>query len=127
MGNLIPKRRKRSVLVVGLDGCGKTTLITNLKGVQERCLFEAQQTSCQTLPTSVLQLIEYQTRDFDRNMRPERCSWQIWDMSGQGKYRQLWHLYAGQVDGIIFVIDLCDAKRIAVVHKELKLLLTLVI
>jgi len=66
MGNLIPKRRKRSVLVVGLDGCGKTTLITNLKGVQERCLFEAQQTSCQTLPTSVLQLIEYQTRDFDR-------------------------------------------------------------
>lgn len=127
MGQILPKHRQRSVLIVGLDGSGKTTLVANLRGVQEKCLSEAQgmgMKNCRTLPTSVLQLCTYNSRDFDRNMRPERIQWQVWDMSGQGKHRPLWHLYSGQVDGIVFVIDMCDPERLSIVHKELKLLLT---
>jgi len=36
MGAIWPKRRYRSVMVVGLDGCGKTSLIAGLRGVRER-------------------------------------------------------------------------------------------
>ena len=35
MGNAFPKHRSRSVMIVGLDGSGKTTLIANLRGVRE--------------------------------------------------------------------------------------------
>lgn len=69
MGQILPKRRQRSVVVVGLDGSGKTSLIASLKSVQEKCISEAQEMGmkdCRTFPTSVLQLIEYNTRDFDR-------------------------------------------------------------
>ena len=130
MGNVLRPKRHRSIMVVGLDNSGKTTLLCNLKGVQEKVETEALAMgvrTAQTLPTSGMQLMEYET------ITPPPASsllklnevthWQIWDMSGQGRYRDMWKLYAGQVDGIIFVGDLTDGPRVAIAYKELRLLL----
>lgn len=45
------------------------------------------------------------------------------DMSGQGRYRDLWEHYYKDCDGIIFVIDSSDRLRLAVVRDELDLML----
>uniref|UniRef100_A0A915CFB5 Uncharacterized protein n=1 Tax=Parascaris univalens TaxID=6257 RepID=A0A915CFB5_PARUN len=50
-------------------------------------------------------------------------SFSAYDMSGQGKYRNLWETYYKDVDGIIFVVDSGDRLRIAVARDELWLLL----
>mmetsp|Transcript_45357 Transcript_45357/g.91511 ORF Transcript_45357/g.91511 Transcript_45357/m.91511 type:complete len:209 (-) Transcript_45357:328-954(-) len=125
MGAIFPKQRSRAVMVVGLDNAGKTTLLSGLKGIREKIERAARAQGLSvvtTLPTPGLQLIEYDTMDSER-WRHEQTHWQIWDLSGQGKHRPLWQLYAGQVDGIVFVVDLSDGDRIAVAHRELHLLL----
>lgn len=45
------------------------------------------------------------------------------DMSGQGRYRELWENYYKDCEGIIFVIDSSDKLRLAVVKDELDLLI----
>ncbi|KAK3913407.1 RNA pseudouridylate synthase domain-containing protein 2 [Frankliniella fusca] len=45
------------------------------------------------------------------------------DMSGQGRYRDLWEFYYKDCQGIIFVVDSSDRLRLAVVRHELDLLL----
>lgn len=113
-------------MVVGLDNAGKTTLLCNLSGIHEKveaATLAAGLGAAQTLPTPGMQLVEYQTMTpSNRGLLDEIVHWQIWDMSGQGRYRDMWKLYAGQVDGIIYVVDLTDGPRIAIAYKELQLL-----
>lgn len=120
---------KRSIMVVGLDNVGKTTLLCTLTGKQEemeRAALAMGLQTAQTLPTPGVQLVEYVTStpplEGGSWRLNEVTQWQVWDMSGQGRYRDMWKLYAGQVDGIIFVVDLADGPRIAVAYRELQLL-----
>lgn len=45
------------------------------------------------------------------------------DMSGQGRYRDLWEHYYKDCQGVVFVIDSSDRLRLVVVREELDLLL----
>ena len=45
------------------------------------------------------------------------------DMSGQGKYRDMWQRYYENAEAIIFVVDASDQLRIRVAKNELDLLL----
>jgi ADP-ribosylation factor-like protein 6 len=45
------------------------------------------------------------------------------DMSGQGKYRNLWEQYYTECEGVIFVIDSTDKLRFAVAKDELDMML----
>lgn len=45
------------------------------------------------------------------------------DMSGHGRYRDLWEHYYKDCQGVIFVIDSSDRLRLVVVREELDLLL----
>ena len=45
------------------------------------------------------------------------------DMSGQGKYRDMWQRYYESAEAIIFVVDASDQLRIRVAKNELDLLL----
>lgn len=47
----------------------------------------------------------------------------IYDMSGQGRYRNLWEHYYADVQAIIFVIDSTDKFRMVVAKEELQTLL----
>ncbi len=54
----------------------------------------------------------------------DRVNFTVFDMSGSGKYRNLWEHYYSEVQGIIFVIDSTDVLRMDVVKKELFTLLS---
>ncbi|CAM9233853.1 unnamed protein product [Ascophyllum nodosum] len=102
------QQKYRSVLVIGLDNAGKTSILCHLanvakanKGVVDRV---------ETAPTIGVQMVEF---------RRQNVHWVAWDMSGQGRYRDIWPLHASRVNGVIFVVDVTDGARMAVARDEL--------
>ena len=102
----------RTILLVGLNNSGKTTLLCNLVSKMldyARDMENVEQIS--TCPTPGLSLVEFQQG---------RIKWRVWDMSGQGRFRNLWAYYSGHVQGIAFCVDVTDSDRIATARDDLQ-------
>lgn len=91
------------ILIVGLDGTGKTTILYKLKN-------EDVTTSPTIYPN--FESITYKQNNYN-----------IWDVGGHDKVRILWKNYYRQSHGIIFVIDSSDKDRIVEVNEELQKIL----
>merc|ERR1712228_623649 len=98
---------KTKVICIGLDNSGKSTIINTLKPPKRKKL--------ELNPT-----IGFQSEEFTYN----NIVFEVFDMSGQSKYRNLWEYYYEEIDGIIFVIDSTDSVRLCVVKDEFEHLLT---
>jgi ADP-ribosylation factor protein 6 len=103
MGSLFSKffgKKELRVLMLGLDGAGKTTILYKMKLKQDIA----------TVPTVGFNVerIEYKKLRFN-----------VWDVGGQNRIRPLWrHYYAG-TQALIFVVDTNDKDRIDEVRQEL--------
>jgi ADP-ribosylation factor-like protein 6 len=42
----------------------------------------------------------------------EKCI--VYDLSGQGRYREQWQYFYPDVDGIVYVIDATDTERLSI-------------
>lgn len=100
------KKKEVNVLVVGLDNSGKTTIINHLKPPDAR--------SQDIVPTIGFNVEKFQTKSL---------GFTAFDMSGQGRYRNLWEHYYRDSQGIIFVIDSSDRMRMVVAKDELEQLI----
>ncbi|AEC06385.1 Small GTPase superfamily ARF/SAR type [Arabidopsis suecica] len=100
----LPKSKVR-ILMVGLDGSGKTTILYKLK------LGEV----VTTVPTIGfnLETVEYKGINFT-----------VWDIGGQEKIRKLWRHYFQNAQGLIFVVDSSDSERLSEARNELHRILT---
>ena len=67
----------------------------------------------------VVPTVGFAVEEFTKN----GLSFTVFDMSGQGRYRNLWEHYYKEVGGIIFVIDATDQIRMCVAKDELDALL----
>ena len=96
------------VLVVGLDGAGKTTIVQRLKyGVSE---------DMEVIPTIGfnIECVEYKKMIFS-----------LWDLGGAKETRSFWRFYYEGSQGIIFVFDsTSDALRVEEAREDLHRLLT---
>ena len=96
------------VLVVGLDGAGKTTIVKRLKyGVSE---------DKEVIPTIGfnIECVEYKKMIFS-----------LWDLGGAKETRSFWRFYYEGSQGIIFVFDsTSDALRVEEAREDLHRLLT---
>eukprot|EP00397_Hematodinium_sp_SG-2012_P054956 GEMP01066688.1.p1 GENE.GEMP01066688.1~~GEMP01066688.1.p1 ORF type:complete len:182 (+),score=37.67 GEMP01066688.1:256-801(+) len=99
------KKEKMRILVVGLDNSGKTTMLNYLK---------PKKATLETVPT-----VGFSVEEFTKN----NIQFSAFDMSGQGRYRDLWTSYYSECQGIVFVIDATDELRFAVAKDELQHLL----
>lgn len=82
---------------------------------------------CMMLNGHILQddvILNLQSKIFipDRNV-----GFTAFDMSGQGRYRNLWEHYYRDCQGIIFVVDSSDRLRMVVAKDELDMLLQVII
>lgn len=110
MGNVLSwfdslfQKKNATILMVGLDAAGKTTILLKLK------LNETKE----TVPTIGfnVETVEYKNVKFH-----------VWDVGGQEKLRQLWKHYYDGANAIIFVIDSNDRDRMGVAKAELDRLL----
>jgi len=89
------------ILLLGLDGAGKTTILYRLK------LGEVHPTT----PTIGFNLeqVTYNGLEFG-----------VWDVGGQDKIRPLWRHYYPNTRGIIFVVDSNDPQRFHEAKEELQ-------
>eukprot|EP01126_Amoeba_proteus_P010645 TRINITY_DN14174_c0_g2_i3.p1 TRINITY_DN14174_c0_g2~~TRINITY_DN14174_c0_g2_i3.p1 ORF type:complete len:178 (+),score=28.72 TRINITY_DN14174_c0_g2_i3:60-593(+) len=92
------------ILMIGLDSAGKTTALYKMK------LGEV----VSTVPTVGfnVETVKYKNINFN-----------VWDVGGQDKIRQLWRYYYQNTEGIIFVVDSNDRERIPEAGLEIKKLL----
>ncbi|ORX44072.1 CPS1 protein [Hesseltinella vesiculosa] len=92
--------KEMRVLMLGLDAAGKTTILYKLKLNQ----------SVTTIPTVGFNV---------ESVTYKNVKFNVWDVGGQDKIRNLWrHYYAG-TQGLIFVIDSQDRDRIDEARQEL--------
>jgi ADP-ribosylation factor-like protein 6 len=108
MGGVFGKQKPRKLLIVGLDNSGKSTIINFMKPRKEK-------------NKDVQATVGFQTETF--LWKKHNVKFTAFDMSGQGRYRNLWEYYYQDVEAIIFVIDASDMVRMCVVQDELNALL----
>ena len=98
--SMFSSTKSARILVLGLDGAGKTTILYKLK------LDEVVQ-SVPTIGFNV-EHIDYKNLHFT-----------LWDVGGQDKIRLLWKHYFEGTDALIYVIDSSDKERIDIAREEL--------
>lgn len=98
--SLFSFQKSARLLVLGLDGAGKTTMLYKMK------LGELVQ-SVPTIGFNVEQ-IDYKNLHLT-----------LWDVGGQDKIRLLWKHYFDGTDGLIYVVDSSDKERIDIARSEL--------
>src|SRR3990167_8979171 len=99
------------LMVVGLDGSGKTTLIESFKeqsaggpgNTHEKIILPTASMGIGTLTHQGKKIVYY-------------------DMSGDGSHRYQWMNFFGEVHGILFVVDASDEKRTLIVKEHLRML-----
>ncbi|XP_067005461.1 ADP ribosylation factor 4-like [Anabrus simplex] len=96
--------KQMRILMLGLDAAGKTTILYKLK------LGEV----VTTIPT-----IGFNVETVEHN----NVWFNVWDVGGQDKVRQLWRHYYENIQGLIFVVDSSDRERIVEANRELQSML----
>ncbi len=104
MGGTVASR----ILILGLDGAGKTTFLNKVKDAKKDIAVE---------PTE-----SYTEND----VKFKGIKFNVWDVSGKASVRSLWSSYykQGAIDAIIYVIDLADKDRLdeskKVLHAQMR-------
>ncbi|XP_075475612.1 ADP-ribosylation factor-like protein 2 [Primulina tabacum] len=87
------KEKEMRVLMVGLDNSGKTTIVLKINGED----------------TSVIN----PTLGFNiKTINYQKYTLNIWDVGGQKTIRSYWRNYFEQTDGLIWVVDSSDIRRL---------------
>ena len=99
--------RKPRILMLGLDGAGKSGLFQSMRDKKSR-----EQTHAPLTPTVAYNVTSLQVEG-------RACS--LWDVSGRPLTRDLWKHYLSGADCLIWVVDSGDADRMeesrALLHK----------
>ncbi|KAK9453281.1 ADP-ribosylation factor family-domain-containing protein [Dipodascopsis uninucleata] len=93
------------LLMLGLDAAGKTTILFRLK-------LGLKVTTIPTVGFNV-ESVTYKNIKFN-----------VWDVGGQDKIRPLWRHYYTGTQGLVFVVDSADRKRIKEARDELHRIIT---
>jgi ADP-ribosylation factor-like protein 2 len=98
------KEREMRVLIVGLDNAGKTTIVKRIVGEDI---------------SSVSPTLGFQIKTLDC------CGYalNVWDVGGQKTLRSYWRNYFENTDGVVWVIDSADTRRLSDTAQELHKLL----
>jgi len=97
-------QKKASIIVVGLDNAGKTTLLYKLKHGTVRTFVPSQRAQMHELVVG-------------------NVNFQAWDLGGHKEVRHIWQEYYVRVDAIIFMVDSADYERMQESKNELTVLL----
>eukprot|EP00753_Platysulcus_tardus_P000677 PLAT10636.1.p1 GENE.PLAT10636.1~~PLAT10636.1.p1 ORF type:complete len:696 (+),score=245.14 PLAT10636.1:130-2088(+) len=96
-------------LMLGLDGAGKTTMLTRLAGEEGEPL--SSEAAAAILPTIGFNV---ETVSFFHNR------FTVWDVGGGARIRALWSHYYDCAEALIFVVDCSDEARLAEAAAQLQ-------
>ncbi|KAJ2830632.1 Arf GTPase arl1 [Coemansia furcata] len=92
--------REVRILILGLDGAGKTTILYRLQIGDV----------VSTIPTIGFNV---------ETVAYKNIKFQVWDLGGQTSIRPYWRCYYANTDAVIYVVDSCDRDRIGTSRDEL--------
>ena len=95
----ITSKEEYSVLLLGLDNAGKTTLLEQIKALPVNANATAAHPNLKTVPTVGQNVATVSLPD---------VYLKIWDVGGQHSLRGLWQKYYASCHAIVFVIDSSD-------------------
>lgn len=98
------KEKEMRLLMLGLDNAGKTTILKKFNGEDINTIS----------PTLGFNIKTLEHRGFKLN---------IWDVGGQKSLRSYWRNYFESTDGLIWVVDSADRRRLQDCKAELETLL----
>ena len=98
------KEKNVRILMLGLDNAGKTTILKKFNGEDISSIS----------PTLGFNIKTLEHKGYNLN---------IWDVGGQKSLRSYWRNYFETTDGLIWVVDSADARRMQDCKKELHSLL----
>jgi len=98
------KEKEMRLLMLGLDNAGKTTILKKFNGEDINTIS----------PTLGFNIKTLEHRGFKLN---------IWDVGGQKSLRSYWRNYFESTDGLIWVVDSADRRRLQDCKQELEALL----
>eukprot|EP00161_Ancyromonas_sigmoides_P008677 TRINITY_DN2164_c0_g1_i2.p1 TRINITY_DN2164_c0_g1~~TRINITY_DN2164_c0_g1_i2.p1 ORF type:complete len:186 (+),score=61.52 TRINITY_DN2164_c0_g1_i2:216-773(+) len=93
-----------TLVLLGLDNAGKTTLLYRLKNGAVRPFAPTQRANIEEVDVGALRL-------------------RAWDLGGHAQVRHLWRQYLSEADAVVFMVDSADTERIAEARRELQGLL----
>lgn len=94
------KKEQLRILVLGLDNAGKTTILKTL---------------CNEVYLSINQDIKTisPTQGFNiKSLTHDKFKLNVWDIGGQKAIREYWSNYFPSTDGLVYVVDSADIKRV---------------
>jgi len=94
------KEKEMRIFMVGLDNAGKTTIVKRING----------EDTSKISPTLGFNIKTMQYNSFRLN---------IWDIGGQKTLRSYWRNYYEQTDGMVWVVDCSDFRRLDDCRQEL--------
>ena len=98
--------RNSKILMLGLDGAGKTTVLYKIK-LNETVM---------TVPTVGFNVETVQPT--------KNVCFTVWDVGGQQVLRPLWRHYFQGCDGLIYIVDSSDRNRVKESKEELEWILS---
>uniref|UniRef100_A0A0E0C3J9 ADP-ribosylation factor-like protein 2 n=2 Tax=Oryza meridionalis TaxID=40149 RepID=A0A0E0C3J9_9ORYZ len=98
------KEKEMRILMVGLDNSGKTTIVLKINGEDTGVIS----------PTLGFNI---------KTIKYHKYSLNIWDVGGQKTIRSYWRNYFEQTDGLVWVVDSSDIRRLDDCRAELHNLL----
>jgi len=98
------KEKEVRILMLGLDNAGKTTILKKFNGEDI---------------TTISPTLGFNIKTLEHN----GYSLNIWDVGGQKSLRSYWRNYFETTDGLIWVVDSADKRRLEDCKKELHQLL----
>lgn len=105
-----------NVLVLGLDNSGKSSIVNCMKMKHSESVIGLRQLGRNRISEkiSVTPTIGFRVE----RVRVNSVNMTLIDMSGQGRYRNLWEYYYKECDAIVFVVDSSDRERLPVAYEE---------
>eukprot|EP00276_Gloeochaete_wittrockiana_P008168 CAMPEP_0184651936 /NCGR_PEP_ID=MMETSP0308-20130426/9599_1 /TAXON_ID=38269 /ORGANISM="Gloeochaete witrockiana, Strain SAG 46.84" /LENGTH=171 /DNA_ID=CAMNT_0027086503 /DNA_START=198 /DNA_END=710 /DNA_ORIENTATION=+ len=98
------KEKEMRLLMLGLDNAGKTTIVKRFNGEDVNTIS----------PTLGFNIKTWEYRGYKLN---------VWDVGGQQTIRSYWRNYFEQTDGLVWVVDCVDKRRLEDCKAELHKLL----
>ncbi|XP_065832868.1 ADP-ribosylation factor-like protein 2 [Oscarella lobularis] len=94
------KEKEVRLLMLGLDNAGKTTILKRFNGEDINTIS----------PTLGFNIKTFEHKNFKLN---------VWDVGGQKSLRSYWRNYFESTDGIVWVVDSADKRRLDDCKREL--------
>nr|QXF29078.1 SarB [Planomonas micra] len=92
--------KEATIVIIGLDNAGKTTLLYKLKSGSVKTFVPTQRANMERVHVGNLKI-------------------HAWDLGGHDQVRHLWRQYLPEADAVVFIVDSADRERLGEAAAEL--------